>query len=163
MNTLFDMNIEQKLLQDRICDPETGEINEEVAAQLDALDIDIADKRDGWCYWLKQDDAEIEAMEKVVKHAQEQLAIRKKAHQNARKHFEELMHGEKHKSAFNSVYYTRNQSVALDEGKTVLDVDDDYLTYSEPTLNKAKIKAALKLGKEIPGVHLEESTSMVIK
>ena len=163
MNTLFDMNMQQARLLDSLCDFETGEINDWVLERLDELEIELFDKRDGWCYWLKQDDAEIEAMEKVVKHAQEQLEIRKKAHQNARKRFEELMHGEKHKSAFNSVYYTHNSSVALDERKTVLDVDDDYLTYSDPVLNKAKIKAALKLGKVIPGVHLEESTSMVIK
>ena len=163
MNTLFDMNMQQARLLDSLCDFETGEINEWADQRLDELEIDIFDKRDGWCYWLKQDEAEIEAMEKVVKHAQEQLAIRKKAHQNARKRFEELMHGEKHKSAFNSVYYTHNASVVLDEGKSVTDIDDDFLTYSEPVLNKAKIKSALRMGIAVPGVHLEESTSMVIK
>ena len=62
MNTLFDMNMQQARLLDSLCDFETGEINEWADQRLDELEIDIFDKRDGWCYWLKQDAAEIEAM-----------------------------------------------------------------------------------------------------
>ena len=161
--TLFEIDATEEMLLEELFDPETGVIDEDVKQRLELLEIDKAEKVDGWCYYIKQRTAEIEAAKAVVKVAQDRVKAAENALKATKDCLMELMHGEKHKSVNNTLYYTHNASVVLDEGKTVLDVDDDYLTYSEPTLNKAKIKAALKLGKEIPGVHLEESTSMVIK
>lgn len=161
--TLFEMNAEQERLMSILCDEETGEINEEAYEALNALEIDKAEKVDGWCYYLKQKKAELAAMKEMLKNAQERYRSAENALNRARERFAELMNGEKFKSAFNSVYYTHSEAVELDDGATVTDIDDDYLTYKEPELNRSKIKAELKLGMKIPGVHLVGSESMVIR
>lgn len=163
MATLFEMNQQLEELLAMSVDTETGEINEQALAAAEQLEIDRAEKIDGWCFWLKQEKAQLDGMEEMLTTAEERFRTRKKAWEKARNVFEDLMHGEKFKSAFNSVYFTTHKAVVLDEGKSVLDVDDEYLRYSEPTLDKAKVKAAINLGIKVDGVHLEESQSMVIR
>lgn len=161
--TLFEIDATEQMLLEELFDPETGEIDEDVRQRLELLDIDKTEKVDGWCYYIKQRTAEIEAAEAVVKAAQERIRTAKNSLKATKDCLATLMHGEKHKTVNNSLYYTHNSSVVLDEGKSVTDIDDDFLTYAEPVLNKAKIKSALRMGIAVPGVHLEESTSMVIK
>lgn len=163
MATLFEMNVELDRLLSKSFDPETGEINEEALAAAEQLEIDRNEKRDGWCFYIKQKRAELKAMKEMLQAAEERFEAQEKALNRTVECFAELMNGEKHKSAFNSVYYTTHKAVVLDEGTAVTDIDDDYLRYYEPTLDRAKVKAALNLGISVPGVHLEENTSMVIR
>ena len=163
MATLFEMNAELEHLFALAVDPETGEINEQALAAAEQLEIDRAEKIDGWCFYIKQKRAELKAMKEMLQAAEERYETQEKALNRTVECFTELMNGEKHKSAFNTVYYTTHKAVVLDEGKAVTDIDDEYLRYYEPTLDRTKLKAALNLGISVPGVHLEESTSMVIK
>lgn len=161
--TLFEMNEAQDRLLAELCDPETGEINEEVRAAIDDLDIDRSEKIDGWCFYLKQQRAEYKADKELVDAAVERLKRKAEAIEKVAAIFQELLRGEKFKSTFNSVYYRTTESVVLDDGFDVRDVGEEYLRYREPELMKDKVKAALKLGIEVPGVHMEEKTSMVIR
>lgn len=161
--TLFEMNEAQDQLLAQLCDMETGEINQDVADALEAMEIDRNEKVDGWCFWLKQQNAEYKAAKELLDAAIERLRRRREAIDKASAVFQNLLRGEKFKSTFNSVYYRTTESVALDDGVDVRDVGEDYLKYRDPELQKDKIKAALKLGINVPGVHLEQKTSMVIR
>lgn len=161
--TLFEMNAEVERLMNQLCDQETGEINEEIYDALQQLEIDKSEKIDDWCYFLKQKKAELDAAKSILDNAKERYEAMESTYKRLKGRFEILMEGEKFKSSFNTVYYRTNESVVLDEGVDVRDVDDEYLTYQEPLLDKNRIKSALKLGEKIKGVHLQESTSMIIK
>lgn len=161
--TLFEMNAEVERLMNQLCDPETGEINEETYDALQQLEIDKSEKIDDWCYFLKQKKAELDAAKSILDNAKERYEAMESTYKRLKGRFEILMEGEKFKSSFNTVYYRTNESVVLDEGVDVRDVDDEYLTYQAPLLDKNRIKSALKLGEKIKGVHLQESTSMIIK
>lgn len=161
--TLFELNEEQDRLMRMLCDDETGEINEEVYDELQQLELDREEKIDGWCYFLKQKKAELDAAKGILDNVKERYEFIENNYKRLRARFETLMNGEKFKSMYNTVYYHPSTAVVLDSGMDVRDVDDEYLTYQEPVLNKGKIKSALKLGETIKGVHLEENVSMVIK
>ena len=161
--TLFEMNAEVERLMNQMCDPETGEINEEIYDALQQLEIDRDEKVDDWCYFLKQKKAELDAAKSILDNAKERYEQMESTYKRLRGRFEVLMEGEKFKSAYNSVFYRTNESVVLDEGIDVRNVDDEYLVYSEPKLDKNKAKAAMKLGEHVKGLHMEESTSMIIK
>ena len=161
--TLFEMNQEQERLMNLLCDPETGEIDEEAYDALQQLDIDREEKIDGWCFYLKERKAELEAAKQLLDNAKAKYEAMENNLRRLRARFEVLMDGEKHKSAYNSVSYRTTEAVELDDGVDVRDIDDDYLKYREPELDKAKIKSALKLGERINGVHLKQGMSMIIK
>lgn len=161
--TLFEINEAQDKLFAELCDPETGEINQDVADALEAMEIDRNEKIDGWCFYLKQQRHELKADKELLDAAKERYDRKAEGLAKATEIFQNLLRGEKFKSTFNSVFYRTTESVELDDGFDVLDVSDDYLKYTAPTLQKDKIKAALKLGIEVPGVHLEQKTSMVIR
>lgn len=161
--TLFELNAEYERLANQAIDLDTGEINEEALAQLDAVEMDRDEKRDNWCFFIKQKRAEVEAAKELVNRMRDRYLRAENALISLEKHFAVLMNGEKYKSPYNTVYYTHSEAVELDEGKSVLDIDDDYLNFILPTLNKQKIKAAIKLGESVPGVHLAEKQSMVIR
>lgn len=161
--TLFEMSEEQDRLLAELCDMETGEVNEAALAALDALEMDMNEKKDGWCFYIKQQRAELKAAKEMLDAAVERYKRRVEAVDKTITIFQQLLGGEKFKSTFNSVYYRTTESVVLDDGFDVRDVGEDYIKYRDPELQKDKIKAALKLGISVPGVHLEEKTSMVIR
>lgn len=166
MATLFNLTAEQKRLRDMLdstLNEETGEVDNEIYEQLKAVDMDRDEKIDGWCFWLKEEKAAIEAMKKVLDSMTAKYQSRKNAFDKAKDFFTEMMDGEKFKSDFNNIYYIHNTSVQLDDDKEVTDIDDDYLKYSAPVLDRQKIRAALKLGIKIPGVHLDEIETMIIR
>ena len=113
--TLFEIDATENMLLDELFDPETGEIDEDVRQRLELLDIDKTEKVDGWCYYIKQREAEIAAAEAVVKAAQDRIKAAKNSLKATRDCLAALMHGEKHKTVNNTLYYTHNSSVVLDE------------------------------------------------
>ena len=161
--TLFEIDEAQDRLLADLFDPETGEINEDIQKALDDLEIDWNEKVDGWCFWLKQQRAEYKADKEMLDAANERLRRKGEVIEKSADLFQQLLRGEKFKSTFNSVYYRTTESVALDDGVDIRDVSEEYIRYRDPELQKDKIKAALKLGINVPGVHLESKTSMVIR
>lgn len=54
----------------------------------------------------------------------------------------------------------KSESVVLDD---ILKVDDSYLRYKEPELDKTAIKKAIKAGVKVEGVHIEAKNNVNIK
>ena len=163
MRALYD--IDQAILD--CCDLETGEIVD--AEALDALQMERERKLEGVALWIKDLNAEAEA----VKAEADKLNARKKS---LDKRITDLkawllaaLGGEKLRTPRCNVYTTHNTRVAVPDEKELisflqtLDEPERFLRFKEPELKKDEIKKALKADMIIPGASLEETESVVIK
>lgn len=163
MRALYE--IDQELLD--CVDMETGEILD--VERLDALQMERERKLEGVALWIKDLNAEAEA----VKAEADKLTARKKALDNKVAGLKGwLLHaldGGKLKTARCNVYKTHSQRLAVpDEGKLIeflkgLKEPERFLKFPEPELRKDEIKKALKDDYFIPGVALETTEGLVIK
>ena len=147
-------------------DQETGEIFD--PEQLDALQMERAQKLEGVALWVKDLKAEAEA----VKAEADKLNARKKAIDNKVESLKTwLMYalgGEKLKTPRCNVYQTHNQKVVIDDEKAMIDMlmsspfGEKFLRIKEPEIDKNALKDSLKQGYEYEFAHLEETESIVI-
>ena len=148
-------------------DPETGEIFD--PEQLDALQMERAQKLEGVALWVKDLKAEAEA----VKAEADKLTARKKAIDNKVEGLKTwLMYalgGEKLKTPRCNVYQTHSQKVVIDDEKAMIDMlmsspfGEKFLRIKEPEIDKNALKDSLKQGYEYEFAHLEETESIVIR
>ena len=148
-------------------DQETGEIFD--PEQLDALQMERAQKLEGVALWVKDLKAEAEA----VKAEADKLNARKKAIDNKVESLKTwLMYalgGEKLKTARCNVYQTHSQKVVIDDEKAMIDMlmsspsGEKFLRIKEPEIDKNALKDSLKQGYEYEFAHLEETESLVIR
>ena len=148
-------------------DPETGEIFD--PEQLDALQMERAQKLEGVALWVKDLKAEAEA----VKAEADKLNARKKSIDNKVEGLKTwLMYalgGEKLKTARCNVYQTHSQKVVIDDEKAMIDMlmsspfGEKFLRIKEPEIDKNALKDSLKQGYEFEFAHLEETEGLVIR
>ena len=148
-------------------DPETGEIFD--PEQLDALQMERAQKLEGVALWVKDLKAEAEA----VKAEADKLTARKKAIDNKVESLKTwllyALGGEKLKTPRCNVYQTHNQKVVIDDEKAMIDMlmsspfGEKFLRIKEPEIDKNALKDSLKQGYEYEFAHLEETESIVIR
>ena len=165
MRALYDIN--QEILD--CVDLETGEILD--SEKLDALQMEREQKLEGVALWVKDLNAEAEA----VKTEADKLIARKRALDNKitalKMWLLMALDGQKLKTPRCNVYQTHSQRVAIvgDEKDLIAwlerNTEDprEFIRYKEPELRKDEIKKALKDGKEIEYAKLEETESVVIK
>ena len=119
-------------------DEETGEILN--ADELDNLQMERQTKIEQLCLWRKNllSDADAYKREKES-FAKKEKPARNKA-ESLKQYIEYTLNGEKFKTDRVTVSYRRSEVV---ECSNIFDVDEDYLTYKDPTLNKTNIKEAI--------------------
>lgn len=146
-------------------DPETGEIVD--VAQWDALTMQREQKLEGVVCWIKNLLADAEALkaEKSMLEAREKAA-RNKA-ERLTKWLESALQGEKLTTARCAVSYRKSVAVEIPDEELFVAYAgkecNDLLTYKQPVPNKTAIKAALKEGRNVPGVQLVERQNIQIK
>ena len=148
-------------------DQETGEIFD--PEQLDALQMERAQKLEGVALWIKDLKAEAEA----VKAEADKLNARKKAIDNKVESLKTwllyALGGEKLKTARCNVYQTHSQKVVIDDEKAMIDMlmsspfGEKFLRMKEPEIDKNALKDSLKQGYEYEFAHLEETEGLVIR
>lgn len=143
-------------------DTETGEI-----INLDALN-DLKMQRDTKiehiALWIKNliSDAEQIKTEKDVLAEREKVA-RNNA-ESLKKYLSNYMNGGKFSTPRVSISFRKSESIIADINEIMkLNNADNYLRYSEPTLDKAAIKEAIKNGEKIQGCSLIEKNNIQIK
>lgn len=154
------------MIQDALAmavDPETGEINEEYMAALDALEMQRDRKIENIICLIKNFRAEAAA----IKAEKEALQKRQKAAESRAdslaRYLSNALNGERFTSPRGAVTYRKGTKVELNPGVTVYDIDTHYIRMKEPELDKTAIAKALKEGQAVEGVHLEETVSTIIK
>ena len=163
MRALYD--IDAAILE--CVDMETGEIID--PEQLDALQMERAQKLEGVALWVKDLKAEAEA----VKAEADKLNARNKAINNKVESLKTwllyALGGEKLKTPRCNVYQTHSQKVVIDDEKAMIDMlmsspfGEKFLRMKEPEIDKNALKDSLKQGYEYEFAHLEETEGLVIK
>lgn len=139
-------------------DEDTGEILN--LDDLDQLVMDRDVKIENLCLWVKNLESDAEAYKKEASNFQQKARSATNKAQSLRKYIQYILNGSKFKSDKVSVSYRKSEAVHCVD---VTLVDDDYLNYKEPELNKSKVKSALKQGIEVRGCSLIERQNMQLK
>jgi hypothetical protein len=153
MATLYE--IDEEILN--CVDMETGEIID--VERLGQLQLARDDKVEGIALWIKNLLSDVDA----IKSEEEKLAQRRKANENKAKNLKEylskFLNGQKFKTPKVSISYRKSESVEVTD---LSKLDDDYLKFAEPTVDKTKVKKALKAGTVLQGVSLVENQNIQI-
>jgi len=150
-------------------DQETGEIIDPEA--LDALQMEREKKLENVALWVKDLNAEAEAIGNEVK----ALTARKKAAENKAERLKAwlagALEGEILKTSKVRVSYTHNSRLNVIDEQSVVNYiqthyqePEQFLKFSLPEIRKDAVKAEIsKNGAEIPGCCVEPTKSVVIK
>lgn len=154
MATLYE--IDEEILN--CVDMETGEIID--VERLGQLQLAREDKVEGIALWIKNLLSDADA----IKSEEEKLAQRRKANENKAKNLKEylskFLNGQKFKTPKVSISYRKSESVEVSD---ISKLDDDYLKFAEPTVDKTKVKKALEAGVMLQGVELLEKQNIQIR
>lgn len=159
MSSLYELTNATLELEEMLM---SGDIDEDT--YKDTIEsLDIENKIENICKVIRNLTAEME----MYKTEKDRLAERQKTAENGIKRLKDsLLHymltteQNKVKQGVFSVRVNRSDSVSITDP---LSIPTDYLKFSEPTINKAEIKKALKNGDEIPGAELVKNESIVIR
>lgn len=139
-------------------DMETGEIVD--MDKLQELQLEFDQKVEGVACWIKN----LLSEAKALKEEKDNLAARQKACENKaeslKQYLQTALGGQKFKTPKVSISYRKSESVQVDD---MSKLEDDYLKYKEPEVDKTKIKQALKAGVKLQGVQLVEKQNIQIK
>lgn len=154
MASLYEIN--EEILN--CVDMETGEIID--TGRLEQLQLAFDNKVEGIALWIKNLLSDAEA----IKAEKDKLAERQKACENKARNLKEYLSkflgGQKFKTPKVSISYRKSESVEVTD---ISKLDDDYLKFAEPTVDKTKVKKALKAGTTLQGVVLVENQNIQVK
>ena len=154
MANLYEIN--QQILE--CVDMDTGEVID--TEKLNQLNIAWEEKIESMVLWYKNLCSDV----KAYKQEKNNFADKEKAAQNRadsiKIYIETILQGEKFKTIKASVSYRKSEQVEVDN---ILALDDDYMKYAKPEINKAKIKESIKLGILVKGARLVEKNNIQIK
>lgn len=140
-------------------DEESGEILN--AADLDELKMAREDKIEGISLWIKNLEAEKEA----VKHEKDNFADREKRLgkkiESLKGYLTYALDGQKFSTPKVAVSFRKSESVLVKDEYLIPDEYCDFTVLRKP--NKKNLKDALKHGKELMGVELIEKQNVQIK
>lgn len=140
-------------------DEDTGEVLN--ADDLDELEMTRDEKITNCIYFLKNKQAEAEAL----KAEKQKFADRQKAAENQVQRMQDYLticlNGEKWQNADKTHKVTYRKSEVVQADVTV--ISDEYLRYKEPEVDKAKIKRAIKAGEAVPGAQLVERYNIQVQ
>lgn len=147
---------------------ESGEIDE--AAIKGALEVareDLAAKLEDYCKVIKNFEAEIAGL----KAEEDRLKARRQVKENAIKNMKDAMKwaletaGETKLTCgtFTTAIQKNPESVIMDE-QYIENIPSEYLKFKEPEIDRKKLAADIKAGKDLEGIaHLEASYSLRIR
>lgn len=139
-------------------DVETGEIIDE--QMLQELEVAFDEKVENIALWIKNLTAEA----KAIKEEKDSLAARQKACENKAESLKNYLAlalaGESFKTPKVVISFRKSKAVQVDDAS---ELDDDYLKYAAPTVDKAKVKKALEAGVELRGVRLVTNQNIQVK
>lgn len=156
--TLFELN---KVIEDfeLIVDEETGEVLN--FDDLDALKLAKDEKIESVCLWIKNLEAEADA----IKTEEKNLEARRKSKENKIKSLKGYvayaLGGKKFETPKVAVSYRKSVSVNIPDDTAIADEYCNFTVVKKP--DKTMIKNALSAGKEIFGAELVEKQNLQIR
>ena len=165
MSTLYELTGNYITLMDMLDDPDVDPIT--LMDTLDAVEGELDEKAENYGRIIRNLEAESEAIRTEV----DRLSRRRKTIENnidsLKKRLQmamELTNRPKIDTPLFKFYIQKNAPSVVVDLDDLQDMPMEYLTYHEPTVNKAAIKDALKAGLNLEGIaHLEQSQSLRIR
>jgi len=172
---LYEINSEMSAIFDKgwdyeCIDMETGEILEDkLREKLSALEIDESVKIENTALFLKNLDAEVEA----IKAEEKALADRRKSKEKKYEWCKGYLSGymiETGKTRFESakcaLSFRKSEVLEITDEQALrifANTYDRFLKFSEPKLDIAEIKKTVKAGEPIPGAEIKEKQNLQVK
>ncbi len=167
--TLWSLTNEHRELLSRLYDYETGEVNEEVQAQINALEPDITDKCIAVNKWISKLEKDQLALEKL----EEEVKLRKEAFKKEIKFYKEYLQKGMEENNIMSItcpYFT----IKLIKNPTSTEIIDEsllpeqFFNYkeiikTEKKPDKVKIKEhVLRTQEQVPGAHVGQKNRVEV-
>ncbi len=153
MATLYDL--QNEILE---CVSEDGELLD--VERFEQLNMAIEDKIEGLCLWVKNLDAEAEAIKA------EEVALKKRREsktnkaESIRNYVQGFLSGKKFETSKVSVSYRKSEVVEVSNEAVIPEV---FLKPQPAKIDKTLLKKAIKGGESFEGVQLVEKQNMSIK
>lgn len=159
---LYEINAALMQAYDDAVDQETGEIIENEAYKaIDGLQMALEEKTESVLLWIKNLQADAEALKKEKQaFADRQSRVENKI-ESLKKYVGGVLEGQKFQTARVSASWRKSDAVEYDGD--VFALPEDYIKYSEPTVDKVALKKALKNGEKIKGARLITRQNLQIK
>lgn len=155
--TLYEINEQIQKAIELGFDPETGEILDESA--LEQLQMDRDEKIENICLFIKDLKAEAAALDAEKKNLDVRASVAKKKSDSLSRYLQAMLDGEKFKTARCSISYRKTSAVIVDDENELPELC--VRIRKEP--NKTAIKDYINAGVSVPGAHIEDRQSMIIK
>lgn len=159
--TLYEINERIEELTSTMIDPETGEILEEVLAEIDQLNMDMDEKLENIGIVIKSVTAEVDALKAEEKALKRRIEVRMNKIDRLSEYVNNILRGTPKKYTRVEYGYRRSQSVDVVNEEIVPNELCRFETKRTPM--KADIKKLLKDGKNVPGCVLVEKNNLNIK
>lgn len=164
---IYEIDRRLEDLYENAVDAETGEVNPDAFAEMDALQMERATKIESVGLWHKNTVAESKAIADEISNLQK----RKKSLDNRaewqKRYLAYATAGEKFSTPRVAISYRRSETVEFDDEALFCEqnADDSFIVTTTITRkpNKVKLKEYLKDGFNIIGCHLEEHKNIQIK
>lgn len=161
MANLFEINKAIMNAWEACVDPETGEINEDIYAEMEALQVERDEKIENIACWAKNlmsDAAQLKAEAKTM--ADRAASAEKKA-ESLKRYLAAVLNGTKFETTRCIIGWRKSTAVLIEPDA---DLPEEYVrtkVTTEP--DKTAIKAALASGKTVDGCTLETRNNMTLK
>ena len=146
MANLFEINTELQRLWDAALDPDTGELDERLLADFEALQMDRDTKIENIGCWIKNLKSDAAALKDEAKAMAERAKSAENKAESLKRYLEAALQGEKFSTAKVAISWRRVTSVEVDDAE-VEQLPEQYVRRKisvEP--DKTAIKDALKDG-----------------
>lgn len=159
--SLFEINRSIEELTDKLIDPDTGEINEEVMEQLDRLEMDQDEKLEAYGMVILNLKSEIEALLNQSKAFKARADVKMHKVNRMEEMAARTLKGQKKEYTNVAFSFRKSKSVNVVNEEVVPDELCMFRTERKP--NKVEIKKLLNAGEVVPGCVLEEKLNLNVK
>lgn len=135
-----------------------------VTDELDALELELADKAEAYHVVMAAYEAEAKANKEAAKHFADRAAARERAAESLKTRLDKAMRDtgvDRIEAATVTVYFQASGHVEIeDEALFLLTAEDRFVKRGADSVKKAEIAKALKCGEAIEGAKLVETKSL---
>ena len=160
--TLYEINQAIQDLYESMVDPETGEVSEDFAKELDALDMARGEKIENIGLWIKDLKAESEAIKIEAKKLMDRARAAENKAESLKNYLDYNLRGEKFSTPRIAITFRNTKAVDVEPDAWMF-LPDKYLRRKDPEPDKKAIGDALKAGEKVPGCRLVDNRTMIIK
>lgn len=150
--SLYDLQME--ILE---CVDENGELLD--VEKFEQLNMEIEKKIEGLCLWVKNLDAEAEAIKEEENALKDRRTRKENKAKSIRKYIQDFLKGSKFETPRVAISYRKSESLKILDNAVI---PDEYIKY-KPEVNRADLKQAVKDGLKVEGVYIQENNNMSIR